>query len=65
MSTALCCLKELRGPDCHEGFVYEAIQLAIETGTDRTFHLVLKLLKGAMETLNAVEMENGFALVYG
>jgi len=60
------CLKELEVPHFHHEFVYEAIVMVLESKGEKTFKMVLQLLKflWVSSVITVEQMRRGFERVY-
>ncbi|XP_024914021.1 programmed cell death protein 4b isoform X2 [Cynoglossus semilaevis] len=60
------CLKDLEVPHFHHEFVYKAIVMALESKGDKTFNMVLQLLKSisASSVITVDQMRRGYMRVY-
>jgi len=65
LEEAIRCLKELEVPHFHHEFVYEAIFMAFEDGSDRTMDLICSLLKSLDTTVVVTrdQLKTGFLRV--
>ncbi|KAF0037637.1 hypothetical protein F2P81_010511 [Scophthalmus maximus] len=60
------CLRDLEVPHFHHEFVYEAIVMALESKGEKTFKMVLKLLKSlsVSSVITLDQMRRGYGRVY-
>lgn len=60
------CLRDLEVPHFHHEFVYEAIVMVLESKGDKTFKMVLQLLKtlSASSVITVDQMRRGYGRVY-